>query len=1044
MKPERKSKTLLAITQSKAKMYEYNVPLEHHINLPREPSRLFSLVIGLLGDAAVKIISSDNSKEDLIELKRNLEFSARFFDAYLQSRLDEDLNSYLLLLGASTYYLCDLPGSAIVLVNYLKEENLELNCDGLEKFLLSLLMPKFSSSVGISSNQFKEKLNSISALLATYYETGNNEERLIEESDQLRNLVYYKGNDRQLLLVDLICAIIKSRVYNSSWHCLPLYSDIDNKEWEGVIKKETFIKEFWPAQHLLGKKGVFKGKSAVVQMPTSAGKTKAIEIIIRSSFLAKRTELAVIVAPFRALCSEIRNSLSSSFRNEEVTIDAISDVMQKDFDITEMLTGKTVLVMTPEKLLYVLRHAPNLAQNIGLLIYDEGHQFDNGTRGINYELLLTTLKNKLNPEVQVVLISAVISNAEAIGDWLIDGESELISGRNLSPTYRTVAFTSWTDHLGRLQFVEQSSPDERQFFVPRVIEEHELNLKGKERKRRVFPDKNDGKTVAAYLGIKLSINGSVAVFCGTKTSVSSMCENIVDAYERGLSLQKPLHNSDMVEIQKIGYLYSCHLGNTNIYSRSAKLGILTHHGNTPIGVRASVEYAMKEGLANFVICTSTLAQGVNLPIRYLIITSIYQGAERLKVRDFHNLIGRAGRAGRAGMHTEGSIIFADPIIYDDSRTARTQRKQRRWNQIKGLLNPDNTEPSISTLSSIFEPLKSDDFKSEIIMEPLTFVKEYIMNPDYVKKISTDIASKFKNYSKEGLDKQINWKINIISAVESFLLAHLEDGDMEQGGIEDLASNTLAFYLANDQEKQQIIELFKVIALNIKSKIKDFKKRMVFGKTLFGLDKTLAIEEWVTNKITDLDTYNNQEDLLNVIWPVIDSNIQNSTYTKCSDKAVLSGVAIKWINGESFNNVLEFVWSSGAKLVTPKQKRDFKSDNIVEICENAIAYEGTLILGAIVEIINFNYPDKCDELIENIKVLQKRMKYGLPSTLAVLLYELGFCDRVISIDLCLELSSSSKLTKAKVIKHLKEKKDEIFNLLIKYPSYFSAVMKSITN
>ena len=65
---------------------------------------------------------------------------------------------------------------------------------------------------------------------------------------------------------------------------------------------------------------------------------------------------------------------------------------------------------------------------------------------------------------------------------------------------------------------------------------------------------------------------------------------------------------------------------------------------------------MKEGLVRFVVCTSTLAQGVNLPIRYLIVTSVYQGKEQIKVRDFHNLIGRAGRA---GMHTEGSILFAD-------------------------------------------------------------------------------------------------------------------------------------------------------------------------------------------------------------------------------------------------------------------------------------------------------------------------------------------------------------------------------------------------
>ena len=90
---------------------------------------------------------------------------------------------------------------------------------------------------------------------------------------------------------------------------------------------------------------------------------------------------------------------------------------------------------------------------------------------------------------------------------------------------------------------------------------------------------------------------------------------------------------------------------------------------------------MRQGSIRFVICTSTLAQGVNLPIRYLIVTSVYQGVERIKVRDFHNLIGRAGRA---GMHTEGSILFADPNVYDK----RYDRDERwRWGQVKELLDP---------------------------------------------------------------------------------------------------------------------------------------------------------------------------------------------------------------------------------------------------------------------------------------------------------------------------------------------------------------------
>jgi POLQ-like helicase len=111
----------------------------------------------------------------------------------------------------------------------------------------------------------------------------------------------------------------------------------------------------------------------------------------------------------------------------------------------------------------------------------------------------------------------------------------------------------------------------------------------------------------------------------------------------------------------------------------------------------AIEFAMKESLIHFVICTSTLAQGVNLPIRYLIVTGVYQGGDRILVRDFHNLIGRAGRA---GMHTEGSVIFADTKVFDKKRD---RRDRWRWRTAKELLDPSNSEPSASSISAIFEP-----------------------------------------------------------------------------------------------------------------------------------------------------------------------------------------------------------------------------------------------------------------------------------------------------------------------------------------------------
>ena len=121
--------------------------------------------------------------------------------------------------------------------------------------------------------------------------------------------------------------------------------------------------------------------------------------------------------------------------------------------------------MTPEKLLYILRRAPDLADRVGLVIYDEGHQFDGIARGPTYELLLTSLRMALPAGAQIVLISAVIRNAADIAGWLIGDTKAVIAGDGLLPTTKSIAFASWQDQRGRLEYVRPDDPGEREFFL---------------------------------------------------------------------------------------------------------------------------------------------------------------------------------------------------------------------------------------------------------------------------------------------------------------------------------------------------------------------------------------------------------------------------------------------------------------------------------------------------------------------------------------------------------------------------------------------------
>lgn len=1035
MKPEQKSQTLLSVTRSKAKMFEYSVPEEHHIKILQDPAKLFTLTIGILGDLAAGTNRKDSSPDSLVEHQKNLMFSAQFFDSYLQSKLNGILDPYFILLSSASYYLCDLLGSSMVLSKRIGDDCPDLEGEGLEDLLLWLLKGDLSTYFEDSEGLFGNLIDAISSSFLQFFTDGSDIDSLFNLTAKLRKAVYEYGTPRQLLLGDVIAAVIKKKYLNSSWYALPLYSGLSQSQWLHVLQKDSFIKELWSAQHLLGQKGVLRGKSAVVQMPTSAGKTKATELIIRSAFLADRTSLVIIVAPFRALCHEIKNSLISAFQNEPINVDELSDALQNDIDIIELFNSRQILVVTPEKLLYVLRHTPELAANVGLVIFDEGHQFDSGTRGITYELLLTSLRSMLPESAQKILISAVISNAAAVGEWLNGVDSEIVSGTNLIPTFRTIGFASWLDKLGRIEYVSNEDAEKEEFFVPRVIESLKLNKKNRERKERIFPEKSDGQAIALYLGFKLVANGSIAIFCGRKLTVTKICEKAVEAIDRGLSFRLPSEFSEQLELQKLYYLHEQNLGSEAVVTKSAQYGIFSHHGNTPHGIRLAVEHAMREGLIHFVVCTSTLAQGVNLPIRYLIVTSVYQGKERIKVRDFQNLIGRAGRA---GMHTEGSILFADPLVYDQRKM---RDKNRAWNQAKELLDPQKSEECVSSLSKLIPFIIHNDRNKardkqnhELVGNILLFANSYIKGHEEINKIIKNIVSVHgqNGFTEEKTKSQFDFFGHTLASIESFLMSNwdINGGELTEQDIIKLAEETLAYFLADEAKRELIKDLFKLLAENISRNISDPKRRNIYGKTLYGMQDAQEVESWLQANIEQLLSAKTDDEILDVVWSVLLKHVHNSTFSKCDDPSVLQEVARNWIQGKPFHEL--FGTLKSAKLIAGTQRREFKIDHAVEVCEGGLAYDGGLLISALSEFIELDEQEETEELFDRLQLFQKKLKYGLPTNTAIILYEIGFSDRVIAQELAELTNASNRVT---VKKFLRRRKSEVIDVLNNYPKYY---------
>lgn len=439
MRPERAASRLLATTRSKAKMYEYEVPEEDHIELLPSPTKLFSLAVGLLGDAAAAIADTAAVSVREQALPATLTFAGTFFDAYLQSRLDDFAEGEFPILASASFYLGGNPGSSKVLVNQAAEPASSLG-SGLALLTYKLLRADYGR---LPDGPYQPVGTSLLSKLSTYFSGEGGVEAVFDDAAFIRKEAYESGDGRELLYADVIAAIIIKKIDAAAVTILPESSGVDLDTWRPYLRRDSFPRELWPSQQRICEAGVLLGKSALIQMPTSAGKTRATELVLRSGFLSNRFSLAVMVCPFRSLCHDIRSDMAHAFAGGNVVINEATDSFQEDLTIDELFDQKTILIVTAEKLLYLLRRTPELAGQIGLVVYDEGHQFDSGARGVTYELLLTSLKLLLAPETQIVLISAVIANAPRIAEWLL-GDSELVvDGTGLLPTSRSIAFASW-------------------------------------------------------------------------------------------------------------------------------------------------------------------------------------------------------------------------------------------------------------------------------------------------------------------------------------------------------------------------------------------------------------------------------------------------------------------------------------------------------------------------------------------------------------------------------------------------------------------------
>ncbi len=209
------------------------------------------------------------------------------------------------------------------------------------------------------------------------------------------------------------------------------------------------LDQFYPPQEDAIKAGVLDGKNLVLASPTASGKTLVAEICILKHIL-ERNGKAIYLAPLRALASEKfkefqRYSSIKKPSGEHLRI----GMSTGDYDSSDPWLGRyDIIISTNEKADSLLRHRAPWMNELSLVVADEIHLLTEHERGPTLEVVLTRL-TEINPNIQVLALSATVRNAEEVGQWLHAG--------SVTTDWRPVPLREGIYNLGQLQFNDGSS-----------------------------------------------------------------------------------------------------------------------------------------------------------------------------------------------------------------------------------------------------------------------------------------------------------------------------------------------------------------------------------------------------------------------------------------------------------------------------------------------------------------------------------------------------------------------------------------------------------
>ncbi|MFP5194519.1 DEAD/DEAH box helicase [Alcaligenes faecalis] len=466
-----------------------------------------------------------------------------------------------------------------------------------------------------------------------------------------------------------------------------------------LVDRQPSTWEFFPSQIQAIQGGLLENAdSYAMQMPTGAGKTTLCETLLFSHLSARPQDAAILLVPFRSLASELRGTLVRRLNAMGLPARCAYGGTVPTGEEIHGLDQIRAIVATPESLSGILSADPTFSQRISLVICDEGHLLDSGGRGIGLELLLARMRSRPDLPPRVVFVSAIVPNIEEINAWLGGNDNTVIRSTYRPATAEFAVLRPTGSGAGMSIHLDMHPHEvvERKFTIERLLSSDNFRYVNPATGRSKTYSFTSIKAQAVATARKVMPMGMTAIFAANKRGAQGavgLAEELVKQLSLPLTLPTPLDFARNDNLQRsITYLEG-EYGNAWIGSQSVRHGAVLHHGDIPQETREVLESLIREGDVRLVICTSTLAEGVNLPIRSLVLYSVQRRnmsgpPEAMLARDIKNLVGRAGRA---GANTKGLVICANPD---------------QWHLVQPVATQGAGEPVRGSLRSLIQQLSS--------------------------------------------------------------------------------------------------------------------------------------------------------------------------------------------------------------------------------------------------------------------------------------------------------------------------------------------------